>query len=121
MLATGSGAASPGQLVMAASAGGPIEPSPGCAASFRWAASPMSTLRPQGEARGRLPLQVLTVLLLALLVWVLRPVFAALLIGGLIVLLTYPLFERLDALLGHRRKLAGTTATLLVFVTLVVP
>jgi predicted PurR-regulated permease PerM len=67
------------------------------------------------------PLQFIVLGLLALLVYVLRPVVAALALGGLIVLVVYPLFAQLADKLHGRRTLATVIVTVAVVVGVVGP
>lgn len=72
------------------------------------------------EAAQR-PMQVVVLVLVALLLWVLRPVLGALLLGGFAVLVAYRPFERLASALRGRRRLAAVIATSVVTVAVLLP
>jgi predicted PurR-regulated permease PerM len=77
-------------------------------------------IRPTPQPIER-PLQWLVLGLVALLAYVLRPVLAAVVVGGFVVLVAYPSFEWLARRLGGRRRLATWVATLAVLLALGVP
>jgi predicted PurR-regulated permease PerM len=67
------------------------------------------------------PLQFIVLGLLVLLAYVLRPVLAAIVLGGFIVLVAYRPFEWLVARLHGRRRLATWIATLVVLLAVLLP
>lgn len=66
-------------------------------------------------------LVMLTVLLIGGCIWVLRPFIGAILWGGVIVISTWPIFERLERALGGRRTLAVSIMTVLILLVVMLP
>lgn len=82
--------------------------------------APPTVTGPPAEATQR-PLQWLVLLLVALLIWVLRPVLGALLVGGLVVLIAARSYDRLVVKLRGRRAPAAAIATSVVTLAVLLP
>jgi predicted PurR-regulated permease PerM len=67
------------------------------------------------------PLQYVVLFLVALLIWVLRPVLGALLLGGFAVLVSYEPYQRLVNVLHGRRATAAVLATAGLSVAILLP
>jgi len=67
------------------------------------------------------PLQYVVLILVALLIWILRPVLGALLLGGFAVLVSYRPYQRLVGVLHGRRATASVLATSVLTLAVLLP
>lgn len=72
-------------------------------------------------SREKKSLVVLLLILLAVFYFVIRPFFYPIILGGIIVVLTHPLYSRLNRAFKNRPRISAFVMTLTIFVILILP
>lgn len=76
---------------------------------------------PRQERAGKLVLLILAVVISLLFLWMIRQFLVALLLAAVFSAMTRPLFDRVTAALGGRRRLAAVLTILFVLLVLIIP